>query len=72
MHRQPPHYTGLPAPINHRPPCRYSTFSGCGGAGAQELTTLELKNTISSQQTVCLDSIRLLGPGGGSVSGQRR
>lgn len=55
-------------------PCcnSYSNFVGCGGAGAWDLTTLEMKTNVSATQTLCLDSIRLLGAGGGSSSTRRR
>ncbi|PRW60661.1 hypothetical protein C2E21_0949 [Chlorella sorokiniana] len=47
----------------------YTSFQGCGGNGWWDLTTIELKSTIGSTQTVCLDSIRLLP---GSSSSRRR
>lgn len=50
------------------PPCSFASFQGCGGAGTWDLTTIELKTTVSARQTLCLDGLSLL-PGSGAGAG---
>ncbi len=47
--------------------CSYTSFSGCGGNGWWDLTTVEFKNAAGKQQEVCLDGIKLV-PGSSSSS----
>ena len=60
----------LPTP---RLPCSYTSFTGCGGAGAWDLTHITFVSAIAAPQSLCLDGLRLLqGAGAGNAAAVRR